>query len=420
MSMIYDNWERLVAAVLKREEIRQLCLQPSRSPSICSESSDCSASFQSRDVRLRKRVASVGKPVPKVVFVGGSSPDFRLKDIVKFCHELGNGTFWTSFLGELLQDVEVSDQELLVSGTEVVIKLWKKVKLPEEEFKQQMKIFGNCRHENVAAPLAYYFSEKANGKLIVYDYHSQGSVSDMLLGKSPTPNWETRLRIAIGAARGIAHVHAQSGGKLAHGNIKASNIFLNSQQYGCVSDFSLTGIMAKPRRGNPWYHTPPYGPASISQEIDVYNFGNLLLELLTGKSSMEAHGFEDDMDLETWVRSIKSQDWTSELFDQCLRRPIRNEKDMIEMVKTEIPGVDLEVQDSVTDWEALRAILRSHFRSMARVPAGYFTAQDLAEMIEMKRVAMRCLRDRPKMTEVVLMLENIKASLSNRKPEHDR
>ncbi|KAL0400639.1 UNVERIFIED_CONTAM: putative inactive receptor kinase [Sesamum latifolium] len=351
MSMIYDNWRGLVAAVLKKEEIRQLCHQPSRSPSICSESSDFSASFRSSDVQLQERDSSVQEPVSRVVFLGGSSPDFLLKDIVKAFHKkLGDGTFWTSFLSELLQDVEVSDQEFLVSGTKVVIKLLSEVgvKVPEEEYKQQMKIFGNCRHENVAAPRAYYVSNKANGKLIVYDYHSQGSVSDMLRGKSRNANWETRLRIAIGAARGSWLSHEDEAIHVIHGG----------------------------------------------------------------------HGFEGDMDLETWF--MKSLDCTSELFDRRLRRPIRNEKDVVEMVKTEIPGVDLEVKDSVTDWEALRAILLSHFRSMARVPADYLPAQDLAEMTEMMHVAMRCLKDGPKMTQVVLMLENIKASVSNRKPEHDR
>ncbi|KAL8544205.1 hypothetical protein ACS0TY_004662 [Phlomoides rotata] len=59
----------------------------------------------------------------------------------------------------------------------------------------------------------------------------------------PVPRWGARLKIAIGAARGIAHIHKQCGGKLAHGNITSSNIFLNSQQYGLVSDFGLSGIM---------------------------------------------------------------------------------------------------------------------------------------------------------------------------------
>ncbi|KAK4431369.1 putative inactive receptor-like protein kinase [Sesamum alatum] len=379
MSAIYDNWERLAAAVLKREEIRQLCHQPSRSPSICSESSDFSASFRSSDVQLHERVAAVQKPVPKIVFLGGASPGFLRSDILKKSfHKLGDGTFGTTLLSELSQDVQVSEQELLASESKVVIKLLKEVTVTEG-FKLQMEVFGNCRHENVAAPRAYYFSSKAYGKLILYDHHSEGSVSDMLYKKNWHADWETRLRIAIGAARGIVPSPWGRG----------------------------TGLFQSPFR-------------SISQELDVYRFGYLLLELLTGKSSMKVHGFDKDMDLGIWVRSIKSQDWTSKLFDQSLRRPIRNEKDVIEMVKTEIPGVDLVVKDSVRDWEALRAILRSHFRSMSRVPAGYFSAQDLAEMIETMHVAMRCLEDSPKMSDVVLMLENIKASVSNGKPEHDQ
>ncbi|KAK6155602.1 hypothetical protein DH2020_009850 [Rehmannia glutinosa] len=413
MSMIYDNWERLMAAVVKREEIWQLCHQHSRSHSICSESSDFSVGSQLSDVNLQKKEESVLRPVRKLVFLGGSTPGFSLKHILSLndFQELGKGTFGTTILTHLLQDVQVSDQDFLVSGTKVVMKLLNEVKVTEEEFKQHTKVLGNCRHENVSAPRAYYFSNMANGKFVVYDYHSQGSLSDMLHGNKSRPNWESRLKIATGAARGIAHIHKQFGGKLAHGNIKSSNIFLNSQHYGCVSDFSLSGIMVKPQRGALGYHAPECDFKTVSLETDVYSFGNLLLELVTGKSPTEAQGFEKDMHLVSWARSIKSQEWAAKLFDKSLRRPIRHEKDVLEMMKTEIPGVHLLVKDSVTDLEALRANLGSHFHSMANVPANYFPAQDLLEMSKMMQVAMRCLaelpKDRPKMSDVVLMLENI-------------
>ncbi|KAK6135332.1 hypothetical protein DH2020_030920 [Rehmannia glutinosa] len=411
MSMIYDNWERLMAAVVKREEIWQLCHQHSRSHSICSESSDFSVGSQLSDVNLQKKEESVLRPVHKLVFLGGSTPGFSLKDILSLndFQELGKGTSGTTILTHLLQDVQVSDQDSLVSGTKVVMKLLNEVKVTEEEFKQHMKVLGNCRHENVSAPRAYYFSNQANGMFVVYDYHSQGSLSDMLHGNKSRPNWESRLKIATGAA-GIAHIHKQFGGKLAHGNIKSSNIFLNSQHYGCVSDFSLSGIMVKnpPQWGTLGYHAPAYDYKTVSQESDVYSFGNLLLELLTGKSPMQAQGFEKDLHLVSWACSVKPEEWTSKLFDQSLRRPIRHEKDVLEMMQTEIPGVHLP---SVTDWEAVRTILGSHFRSMSRVPADYFTAQDMMEMTEMFEVTMRCLglltEHLPKMSDVVVMLQNI-------------
>ncbi|KAK6135335.1 hypothetical protein DH2020_030923 [Rehmannia glutinosa] len=294
-----------------------------------------------------------------------------------------------------------------------------------------MKVLGNCRHVNVAAPRACYFSDKANGKLIVYDYYSQGSLSDMLHGKKGHAhweshfmiairkarytrkkdhvNWESHLKIAIGAVRGIAHIHTQFG---AHGNIKSSNIFLNSQHYGCVSDFDLSGIMVNsaesPHRATLGYHSPTYDYKTVSQESDVYSFGNLLLELLTGKSPMQAQGFEKDLHLVKWARSIKYEERTSKLFDKSLRRPIQYEKDVLEMMQTEIPGVHIPL---VTDLEELRTVLGTHFQSMARVPAGYFAAQDLLEMTMMLQVAMRCLaehpKNRPKMCDVVSMLENI-------------
>ncbi|KAL8498001.1 hypothetical protein ACS0TY_021373 [Phlomoides rotata] len=96
-----------------------------------------------------------------------------------------------------------SDQDFLARGTQLVMKkLHGKVKVTEEEFKT---VFGNCRHENVAAPRAYYFS--SNGNYIFSYYHSQGSVYDMLRRAKlfgPDLGWGSRLKIAIGAARGIA------------------------------------------------------------------------------------------------------------------------------------------------------------------------------------------------------------------------
>lgn len=70
-------------------------------------------------------------------------------------------------LVQLKHDVKISETDFLASGTEVVIKFLNEVKVAESEFKQKMMVFGNCRHENVSAPRAFCFSDKANGKLVV-------------------------------------------------------------------------------------------------------------------------------------------------------------------------------------------------------------------------------------------------------------
>ncbi|KAL0400912.1 UNVERIFIED_CONTAM: putative inactive receptor kinase [Sesamum latifolium] len=108
-----------------------------------------------------------------------------------------------------------------------------------------MEMIGRIRHENVAKLRAYYFSK--DEVILVYEYNNQNSISALLHGKRGTRktrlSWETRLRIAVGAARGIAHIHQQDGGKLVHGNIKSSNIFLNGKNYGLVSDVGLPKLM---------------------------------------------------------------------------------------------------------------------------------------------------------------------------------
>ncbi|KAE9608910.1 putative protein kinase RLK-Pelle-LRR-III family [Lupinus albus] len=149
-------------------------------------------------------------------------------------------------------------------------------------------------------------------------------------------DWDSRLRIAIGAARGIAHIHAQIGGKLIHGNIKASNIFLNSQGYGCISDIGLATLM------NPispsamriaGYRAPEViDNRKATHASDVYNFGVLLFELLTGKSPANTRS-EEVVNLVRWVNSVVREEWTAEVFDVELLRYPNIEEEMVEMLQ---------------------------------------------------------------------------------------
>ncbi|KAH6775195.1 hypothetical protein C2S52_012756 [Perilla frutescens var. hirtella] len=318
MSRNYDNWERLVAAVVKRDQIWQLCHQDSIS--VCSES----------DLEL-------GFPVSLGSF--GITENFE---------------FGATNL-----------QEYFGRGPKAAIKFLDAVNLTEKEFEQQMIFLGNCRHENVGTPWAYYFSHAT--KLVVYDYDSRRSVFHMLHASkgSSRPNWESRLRIAVGAARGIAHIHAQCGGKLFHGNIESSNIFLNRQQYGCVSvDFSL---------GRPQ-------PSSDDefQKRDVYSFGLLLLELVTrGKHAPPSYIVDHLLDFEPCKGDLN---WF-----ELGRRYVVDELDMVQD----------EVKFPFIDWELLEE-------------------DDLwvHEMVlKTLQVAKRCLAvsppHRPTMSAVMLMLDSI-------------
>lgn len=150
-------------------------------------------------------------------------------------------------------------------------------------------------------------------------------------------DWDTRLRIAIGAARGIARIHAENGGKLVHGNIKSSNIFINSQQYGCVSDVGLASIMsslAPPISRAAGYRAPEVTDTrKAAQPSDVYSFGVVVLELLTGKSPIHTSAGDEIIHLVRWVHSVVREEWTAEVFDMELVRHPNIEEELVEMLQ---------------------------------------------------------------------------------------
>uniref|UniRef100_A0A5B6YX42 Putative Leucine-rich repeat protein kinase family protein isoform 1 n=1 Tax=Davidia involucrata TaxID=16924 RepID=A0A5B6YX42_DAVIN len=264
----------------------------------------------------------------RLVFFEGCNYAFDLEDLLRASAEvLGKGTFGMAY------------KAILEDATTVVVKRLKEVSVGKREFEQQMEVVGSIKHDNVIELRAYYYSK--DEKLMVYDYYSQGSVASMLHGKRGEDriplDWETRLRIAIGAARGIAHIHAENNGKLVHGNIKSSNIFLNSRRHGCVSDLGLSTIMsplAPPIARASGYRAPEViDTRKASQPSDVYSFGVLLLELLTGKSPVHAIGGDEVIHLVRWVHSVVREEWTAEVFDVELLRYPDIEEEMVEMLQ---------------------------------------------------------------------------------------
>lgn len=170
-------------------------------------------------------------------------------------------------------------------------------------------------------------------------------------GESPL-DWETRLRIAIGAARGIAHIHSDNCGELVHGNIKASNIFLNSNGYGCVSDAgvaALMNLMAPPATRAAGYRAPEVKDSrKASHASDTYSFGVVLLELLTGKFPLHTKGGDQIIHLVRWVNAVVREEWTAEVFDVELLRFPNIEEEMVETLQLGLACVGRAPEDRPT------------------------------------------------------------------------
>ncbi|KAK8275241.1 hypothetical protein V6Z11_D10G126000 [Gossypium hirsutum] len=265
----------------------------------------------------------------KLVFFEGCSYNFDLEDLLRASAEvLGKGSYGTTY------------KAILEEGTTMVVKRLKEVVAGKREFELQMENVGRLGHHPNLVPLrAYYYSK--DEKLLVYDYIPAGSFSSLLHGSResgrPLPDWDTRLKICLGAAKGITHLHASGGGKFVHGNIKSSNVLLTQDLHGCISDFGLTSLMSSPTvpsRAVGYRAPEAIETRKFTQKSDVYSFGVLLLEMLTGKAAVvQPSGHEDVVDLPRWVQSVVREEWTAEVFDIELMKYNDIEEELVQMLQ---------------------------------------------------------------------------------------
>nr|XP_029121420.1 probable leucine-rich repeat receptor-like protein kinase At1g68400 [Elaeis guineensis] len=263
----------------------------------------------------------------RMVFVDDAKK-FELEDLLRASAEiLGKGGYGTAY------------RAVLDDGSVVAVKRLRDVQVAgKREFEHHMETLGRLRHRNLVPLRAYYCAR--DEKLLVYDYMPNGSLHSLLHGnRGPgrTPlDWTTRMRIAAGAARGLAFIHhASKASKLAHGNVKSTNILIDKTGNARLADFGLAllGPAAAARySGYRAPEAPAYGrrPWS-SQRADVYAFGLVLLELLTGKPA--AGGSGGVINLPRWVQSVVREEWTAEVFDLELMRYKGIEEEMVGMLQ---------------------------------------------------------------------------------------
>ncbi|XXG61315.1 hypothetical protein AAC387_Pa04g3007 [Persea americana] len=257
----------------------------------------------------------------------------------------------------------------LADGSLVAVKRLKEERTPggELQFQTEVEMISMAVHRNLLRLRGFCMTPTE--RLLVYPYMANGSVASCLRERPPGDpplDWLTRKRIALGSAQGLSYLHDHCDPKIIHRDVKAANILLDEEFEAVVGDFGLAKLMdykdthvTTAVRGTIGHIAPEYlSTGKSSEKTDVFGYGIMLLELITGQRAFDLARLanDDDVMLLDWVKGL-----------------LKERK--LEML------VDPDLQSNYVD----------------------------AEVEQLIQVALLCTQgssmDRPKMSDVVRMLE---------------
>ncbi|XP_057422925.1 pto-interacting protein 1-like [Lotus japonicus] len=222
---------------------------------------------------------------------------------------------------------------VLKNGQAAAIKKLDASKQPDEEFLAQVSMVSRLKHENFVQLLGY--SVDGNSRILVYEFASNGSLHDILHGRKgvkgaqpgPVLTWAQRVKIAVGAARGLEYLHEKADPHIIHRDIKSSNVLIFDDDVAKIADFDLSNqapdmaarLHSTRVLGTFGYHAPEYAmTGQLNAKSDVYSFGVVLLELLTGRKPVDHTLPRGQQSLVTWATPKLSEDKVRQCVDTRL------------------------------------------------------------------------------------------------------
>ncbi|KAL2243803.1 UNVERIFIED_CONTAM: Leucine-rich repeat receptor-like protein kinase PXC1, partial [Sesamum indicum] len=235
-------------------------------------------------------------------------PTFDLDELLRAAAQvIGRGKLGTTY------------KAMLESGSVVAVKRLEEMNtLSKKEFVQQMRLLGNIKHENLAEIISFYHSREE--KLIVSEYVADGSLFSLLHeNRGMRLEWKTRVSIIKDVAEGVELLHQclASHQRVPHGNLKSSNVLIQRGDHinhvrVKLTDYGLLPLV--PVHKLSVRKTPEFVEGKkVTWKADVYCFGILVLEILTGKVPRSGRG--EHRDLSGWVRAAVDNEWSTDILD---------------------------------------------------------------------------------------------------------
>ncbi|XP_068655129.1 receptor protein-tyrosine kinase CEPR1-like [Aristolochia californica] len=238
----------------------------------------------------------------------------------------------------------------LGSGQLIAVKkLWKKKTkdpssdqlFPDRELQAEVETLGNIRHNNIVK--LYCCFSNSNSNLLIYEYMPNGNLWDALHRSKGALDWPTRHRIALGVAQGLAYLHHDLLPPIIHRDIKSTNILLNAEFQPKVADFGVAKVLQARGKdstttviaGTYGYLAPEYAYSSkAAVKCDVYSYGVVLMELITGRKPIESE-FGESKNVVFWVsQKVATREGAIDVLDKRLVGPYKDE--MIQVLRIAI------------------------------------------------------------------------------------
>ncbi|KAI4978745.1 hypothetical protein ZWY2020_015498 [Hordeum vulgare] len=177
---------------------------------------------------------------------------------------------------------------------------------------KEVGLLGRLRHRNIVRLLGYMHNDA--DAMMLYEFMPNGSLWEALHGGAPESrtmltDWVSRYDVAAGVAQGLAYLHHDCHPPVLHRDIKSNNILLDADMQARVADFGLARALSRSGEsvsvvaGSYGYIAPEYGyTLKVDQKSDIYSYGVVLMELITGRRPVDTAAFGEGQDVVAWVR----------------------------------------------------------------------------------------------------------------------